>query len=55
MIKWIKDNGQEIETNDRKETVDHCESIGWKRADDKQKRTRRTREQIEADKAADNG
>jgi len=29
MIKWEKPNGQEIETNDRKETVKYCESIGW--------------------------
>jgi hypothetical protein len=29
-MKWIKPNGQEIETNDRPETIEHCESIGWK-------------------------
>jgi len=27
---WIKSNGNEIETNDRKETVDYCKSLGWK-------------------------
>ena len=48
MIKWIKDNGQEIETNDRPETVTHCESIGWKK-----KRARRTKEQMEEDKGTD--
>lgn len=32
-MKWIKDNGQEIETNDRQETIDHCMSIGWTNAD----------------------
>jgi len=31
---WIKDNGQEIETNDLKATVEHCESLGWKKAGD---------------------
>jgi len=30
---WIKDNGQEIETNDLPATISHCESIGWKKAD----------------------
>ena len=29
-MKWLKDNGQEIETNDAPATVVHCESIGWK-------------------------
>lgn len=32
-MKWIKQNDQEIETNDEKATIEHCESIGWKRAD----------------------
>ena len=32
-MKWIKDNGQEIETNDLEATIEHCESIGWKQAD----------------------
>jgi len=27
---WIKDNDQEIETNDLPATVAHCKSIGWK-------------------------
>jgi len=27
---FIKDNGDEIETNDRPETIAHCKSIGWK-------------------------
>ena len=47
-MKWIKDNGQEIETNDRPETIAHCESIGWKK-----KRARRTKEQMEEDKGTD--
>lgn len=28
---WIKENGSEIETNDRKETIAYAESLGWKR------------------------
>ena len=35
MIKWIKPNGNEIETNDLPKTIAHCESIGWKRAQKK--------------------
>ncbi len=30
-MKWIKDNGDEIETNDLPATIAHCESIGWER------------------------
>ena len=33
MIKWIKPNGNEIETNGLPKTVAHCESLGWERAD----------------------
>ncbi len=29
-MKWTKPNGSEIETNDRPETIEHCESLGWK-------------------------
>jgi hypothetical protein len=28
-MKWTKPNGNEIETNDEKATVDYCESLGW--------------------------
>lgn len=35
-MKWIKDNGQEIETNDMEGTVEYCKSIGWKPMEDKQ-------------------
>ncbi len=28
-MKWKRSSGSIIETNNRKETVDHCESIGW--------------------------
>lgn len=53
MIKWIKPSGVEIETNDLEETVAYVESLGWKRAE--KKRTRRTKEQIAADKALNDG
>ena len=29
-MKWIKKNGNKIETNDLKETVEYCKSLGWK-------------------------
>ena len=32
MIDWIKPSGAPITTNDQKETVAYCESLGWKRA-----------------------
>ena len=31
-MKWIKDNDQEIETNDLPATIEKCESMGWKPA-----------------------
>ena len=52
MIKWIRPSGSEIETNDSKETIEHCESLGWKKAD-KPKRKRRTKAEIEAAKEAE--
>ena len=33
-MKWRKDNGDEIETNDLPATVKHCESLGWECIDD---------------------
>ncbi len=35
-ITWIKPNGNELKTNAEKGTVEHCESLGWKRKDAKQ-------------------
>jgi len=32
-MKWIKDNGDEIETNDLPATIAHCESLGWERVE----------------------
>lgn len=43
MIKWVKQNGSEIETNERKETVKYCESLGWKRKDEQQQQAKRGR------------
>ncbi len=40
-IKWVKPNGNEIETNDLKDTVEYCESLNWKRADAPKKRGRK--------------
>lgn len=63
IIEWVKPNGLKVKTNDRQATIDHCASIGWVLADsvekpeteEKPKRTRRTKAQIEADKAKENG
>ena len=33
-IKWVKPNDLEITTNDAKATVEHAESLGWKRVDE---------------------
>lgn len=33
-MKWNKDNGQEIETNDLPATIKHCESLGWTPVED---------------------
>lgn len=32
-MKWIKDNGDEIETNDLDATLKKCVEMGWKPAD----------------------
>ncbi len=57
---WVKPSGIEIEANDRKETIAYCESLGWKRKGEKptvveaakepEKRTRRTKAQMAADR-----
>lgn len=31
-MKWIKPNGNTIEANDNKATIEYAESLGWKRA-----------------------
>ena len=35
-MKWVKPSGVEIETNDREETIEYCESLGWKPIEDEQ-------------------
>lgn len=30
-IMWEKPNGNKIQTNAEKATIEHCESLGWKR------------------------
>lgn len=34
-MKWIKPSGAEIETNDRKETIEAAVSLGWQVVEDK--------------------
>lgn len=29
-MKWTKPNGTVIKTNDMKETIEYCKSLGWK-------------------------
>ncbi len=36
-MKWVKPNGNEIETNDKPATVKYCESLGWKKKATKKK------------------
>ncbi len=44
-MKWIKDNGQEIETNDLEATIEHCKSIGWTPADKEKKKAGRPKKE----------
>lgn len=52
MVKWIRPTGSEIETNDDDRTIAACIDMGWELAEDKPKRTRRTKSEIEADNAS---
>lgn len=36
MIKWLKPNGTEIETNDTKATIQRAVELGWMKADTKE-------------------
>jgi hypothetical protein len=36
MITWVKPNGNEITTNEEKETIEYCESLGFERKDKKE-------------------
>ncbi len=33
MAHWVKPSGIEMKTNDMKETIEYCESLGWERTD----------------------
>ena len=33
MTLWKKPNGTELEVNDRPETIEYAESLGWKRVE----------------------
>ncbi len=41
-IKWTKPSGLKIETNDKAETIEYCESLNWKREAEKKPRKPRT-------------
>ena len=34
MIKWLKDTGQEVETNENPANIERAEELGWERIDD---------------------
>ncbi len=53
MITWIRPTGTTLTTNDRPQTIEHAEAQGWKREEEKPKRKRRTKAEIEADKLAE--
>lgn len=36
MITWVKPSGSEITTNDLKETIEYCKSLGFKRKEKKE-------------------
>jgi hypothetical protein len=60
MVTWVRQSGSEIELQDTENFNDMAKANGWKRkganpAEEKPKRIRRTKAQIEADKAAGNG
>ena len=37
-MKWKKPNGTRIETNDMKETLEYCRSLGWEEVDEETKK-----------------
>ena len=41
-MRWKKPSGLEIETNDDKETVEYCESLGWERVKETKKKGKET-------------
>ena len=40
MIKWIKKDGREIETNEQPASIEAALKLGWKKADSEQKDTK---------------
>lgn len=54
MTTWTRQSGNTIELNDEEATIEKALSLGWTKGDkpaaDKPKRTRRTKEQMEAAK-----
>jgi len=53
MITWIKPSGQELETNDRKETVEYLESLGYERKPEKKTRKPRAKQQNDVENPED--
>ncbi len=51
-ITWKKSNGNKMETNDEKATVDYCESLNWERigGEDKPKPKKKKDKAPEEDK-----
>lgn len=52
MPKYLRPSGSTIELQDTPNMKAYAESNGWTPVEDKPKRVRRTKEQIEADKQA---
>ena len=51
MITWNRPDSTPIETNDNPDNIAKAKSLGWTKAEaEKPKRTRRTKEEIEAAK-----
>lgn len=40
-MKWKKENGTEIETNDKPETIAYAKKLGWKEIKPKKKNVKR--------------
>jgi hypothetical protein len=61
MVTWVRQSGSEIELQDTENLNDMAKANGWKRkgvekpAQEKPKRPRRTKAEMEAARAAGNG
>lgn len=51
MIKWVKPNGKEIETNELDATIEAAEKLGWERK--KRKYTKRSDTMEDQEKLAE--